>query len=248
MWNTLQRHNTENLKQKVPEKELRGLSPISCVCDRSWKYTNRLQTHECGNWDWGRAIPFLGIHKWDFRCSALPVEGKYWIRPNASLLSSFLAKRPFPLTTNSQNGHHPTLWMELKKTTEKGMHLTHVSTMATMNFKIKLENWPQTWAQCRAKLCKNKICVLFVNRLENVSKSLTSQCRIVCGMSMFILSRDEKMTSSYCRSRYTTVVGVQWRCHAEMILADFLQDSRLADFLSIMFLEDFLQNLGPHFI
>ncbi len=23
----------------------------------------------CGNWDWGRAIPFLGIHKWDFRCS-----------------------------------------------------------------------------------------------------------------------------------------------------------------------------------
>ncbi len=24
----------------------------------------------CGNWDWGRAIPFLGKHKWDFRCSA----------------------------------------------------------------------------------------------------------------------------------------------------------------------------------
>ncbi len=22
---------------------------------------NRSQTHECGNWDWGRAIPFLGI-------------------------------------------------------------------------------------------------------------------------------------------------------------------------------------------
>jgi hypothetical protein len=29
-----------------------------------------LLTHECGNWDLGRAIPFLGIHKWDFRCSA----------------------------------------------------------------------------------------------------------------------------------------------------------------------------------
>jgi hypothetical protein len=31
---------------------------------------NRLQTHKCGNWDWGRAIPLLGTHKWDFHCSA----------------------------------------------------------------------------------------------------------------------------------------------------------------------------------
>ncbi len=37
--------------------------------DRSWEYINRSQTHECGNWDWGLAISFLGIHKWDFRCS-----------------------------------------------------------------------------------------------------------------------------------------------------------------------------------
>ena len=29
--------------------------------DRWWKYINRSQTHECGKWDWGRAIPFLGI-------------------------------------------------------------------------------------------------------------------------------------------------------------------------------------------
>ncbi len=34
--------------------------------DQSWEYINRSQTHECGNWDLGRAIPFLGIHKWDF--------------------------------------------------------------------------------------------------------------------------------------------------------------------------------------
>ncbi len=34
-----------------------------CV-DRSWEYINRSQTHELGNWDWGRAIPFLGPHKW----------------------------------------------------------------------------------------------------------------------------------------------------------------------------------------
>ncbi len=26
----------------------------------------------CGNWDWGRAIPFLGIHKWYFCCSVPP--------------------------------------------------------------------------------------------------------------------------------------------------------------------------------
>jgi hypothetical protein len=37
--------------------------------DRSWAYINRSQTHECGNWGWGRAIPRKGIHKWDFRCS-----------------------------------------------------------------------------------------------------------------------------------------------------------------------------------
>jgi hypothetical protein len=37
--------------------------------DRSWDYTNCSQTHECGNWGWGRAIPRQGIHKWDFRCS-----------------------------------------------------------------------------------------------------------------------------------------------------------------------------------
>ncbi len=37
--------------------------------DRSWDYINRSQTHECGNWGWGRAIPRKGIFKWDFRCS-----------------------------------------------------------------------------------------------------------------------------------------------------------------------------------
>ncbi len=45
--------------------------------DRSWEHINRSQTHECGNWDWDRAISFLGIHKWDFSCSALYVDG--WI-------------------------------------------------------------------------------------------------------------------------------------------------------------------------
>ncbi len=37
--------------------------------DRFWEYINRSQTHECGNWEWGRAIPRKGIHRWDFPCS-----------------------------------------------------------------------------------------------------------------------------------------------------------------------------------
>ncbi len=37
--------------------------------DWSWEYVNLSQTHECVNWDWSRAIPRKGIHKWDFRCS-----------------------------------------------------------------------------------------------------------------------------------------------------------------------------------
>ncbi len=39
--------------------------------DQSWEYINCSQTHECGNWDWGRAIARKGIHKWDFPCSVL---------------------------------------------------------------------------------------------------------------------------------------------------------------------------------
>ncbi len=38
--------------------------------ERNWEYINRSKTHECGNCDWGRAIPRKGIHKWDFRCCA----------------------------------------------------------------------------------------------------------------------------------------------------------------------------------
>jgi hypothetical protein len=81
--NTLQRFNTENLKQIFLEKELLGHSPNVCEQfiysnDRSaysaagnmWPDPiNRSQTHECGNWDWGRAISRNGIHKWNFRCS-----------------------------------------------------------------------------------------------------------------------------------------------------------------------------------
>ncbi len=84
----LQRHIAENTKQIVPEKELHGQSPnfhihVSwaiyrfprLICLFCWRKISRPilgiinQTHECGNWDWGRAILRKGIHKWDFRCS-----------------------------------------------------------------------------------------------------------------------------------------------------------------------------------
>ncbi len=37
-------------------------SPISATeqADRLWKYINRSQKHECRNWGYGRAVPFLG--------------------------------------------------------------------------------------------------------------------------------------------------------------------------------------------
>jgi hypothetical protein len=44
--------------------------------DRSWEYIYCSQIHKCGNWDWGRAIPIKGIHKWDFRLQC-KLE-KYW--------------------------------------------------------------------------------------------------------------------------------------------------------------------------
>jgi hypothetical protein len=88
----MQIHNTENLKQIFPEKELRGLSlnfhihesvsdlyipaislPILLQENRwtaPWNiYVNISQIHKGGKWDVGCAIPFLGIHKWDFLCS-----------------------------------------------------------------------------------------------------------------------------------------------------------------------------------
>jgi hypothetical protein len=64
----LQRHNTENSKQKFPEEGIarhQSQCPHSCVCERliyapdpsagkdvdqSLEYIDRSQTQECGNW------------------------------------------------------------------------------------------------------------------------------------------------------------------------------------------------------
>ncbi len=83
--------NTKNSKQIFQEKDLPCHSPnstftclwaiyifprsIRLFCcrkdvDQSWKFINRSQSHECGKWVWGRAIPRKGLHKGDLRCSA----------------------------------------------------------------------------------------------------------------------------------------------------------------------------------
>ncbi len=41
--------------------------PPAEQADPSWEYIIRSQTHECGNWDWGPDIPFLGIFFSNFR-------------------------------------------------------------------------------------------------------------------------------------------------------------------------------------
>ncbi len=78
---TLQRHNWK-FETNIPRKGIalhESQFPHLRVCEwflysHDWSaysatgkypgnilYINRSQTHECGNWDWGRAIPFLGI-------------------------------------------------------------------------------------------------------------------------------------------------------------------------------------------
>ncbi len=39
------------------------------ICSPILRIYKLLPTHECGNWDWGRAIHRKGIYKWDFPCS-----------------------------------------------------------------------------------------------------------------------------------------------------------------------------------
>ncbi len=89
----------------IPWKGISGSQskfPHSCVCERiiyshdgsafsaggniwtdpgGWEYINRSETHECGNWGWGRAIPRKGIYKWNCGCSALKVVQWYTKNP-----------------------------------------------------------------------------------------------------------------------------------------------------------------------
>jgi hypothetical protein len=73
----LQGHCTENSTQIFPEMKLHSLVPNSFIhVSVSDLYIARidppflLQRHECGNWERGRAVSILGIHKSDLFCSA----------------------------------------------------------------------------------------------------------------------------------------------------------------------------------
>ncbi len=89
-------HCNENPIYVIPEKEFRGFSPnfyinvsvsdlymyfqdrstyfpAAELADRLWGIY-RSQTHECGNWDWGGTIPFLGIFVLNVRYCAFAVQ------------------------------------------------------------------------------------------------------------------------------------------------------------------------------
>jgi hypothetical protein len=45
---------------------------------------NRSQKHECGHWDHGRAVPFLGIFVFEFSVLCLcSVEHGWWVKHGA---------------------------------------------------------------------------------------------------------------------------------------------------------------------
>ncbi len=63
--------SVSDLYEYIPTIDLPTLLQEILYVDRSWEYINRSQTHESGNWDWGRAIPRNRIYKGGFRCSVV---------------------------------------------------------------------------------------------------------------------------------------------------------------------------------
>jgi hypothetical protein len=49
--------------------------PVAEYAGRSWEYINRTQKHDCMNWVFGRAVPFLGIYVYNFQHSIFAVNG-----------------------------------------------------------------------------------------------------------------------------------------------------------------------------
>ncbi len=66
--------------------------PAAELADRWWEYINCSQTHECGNWDCGRAIPFLGIFVSNFRYWFFAVQRRLFCLINLKL--SFVWNNP----------------------------------------------------------------------------------------------------------------------------------------------------------
>ncbi len=83
-------------------------------------------THECMNWDWGRAIPFLGIHKFDFRYSVGGGAAGQVRRWEATHKTSGCRKSETERLTNRRDNTE-TYHAEEDKT-EKDMNKENIST------------------------------------------------------------------------------------------------------------------------
>jgi hypothetical protein len=101
---TLQRQNTEILKQRFPEKEYQGLSPnfhiYASVSDLYIPTIPTLLEEICrpilGLYkSLTDAIPRKGIHKWDFRCSVASAMRKFLILLSHSIHASIKTQNIF---------------------------------------------------------------------------------------------------------------------------------------------------------
>ncbi len=66
----------------------------------SWEYIIRSQTHECGNWDWGPDIPFLGIFASNFRLFFCSVRCDIALQPMWRYCHCCSASAPLNIATN----------------------------------------------------------------------------------------------------------------------------------------------------
>ncbi len=66
------------------------ICPPAEKADPSWEYVIRWQTHECGNWDWGPNIPFLGIFVSNFRHFVFAVRQSLLVTIQAASQSIFI--------------------------------------------------------------------------------------------------------------------------------------------------------------
>ncbi len=115
------------------------------------------QTHECGNWDCGRAIPFLGIFVsnfqfWFFAVWLFRVQNQaarqfhLGFRPLSSLkrfcmVSGFQKKNCIPHKTKPE-GQSPKLHICKSKRTQYGKQQKYWSTCLLSNVKKKLKIEP----------------------------------------------------------------------------------------------------------
>jgi hypothetical protein len=115
---------------KIPRKgsaQHQSQFPQSCICERfiyshdpsaysaagimstypgNIQIAHRHMKDEGGNWDRGRAIPFLGIHKWDFLCS---VRHSFVLFISLTSISSSVTDSPMKriIMANSRRSMNP---------------------------------------------------------------------------------------------------------------------------------------------